>query len=101
MGAFAPSLLEWLGSSKAMALQILQSPPPGYVSPVAMRAQVWEWVPFIAIAWDHMLAGYLIHVFDECQRQTERYSGLPGEGNKQHEQRASVHMHIIMREYIC
>ena len=39
-GCLCPSLLEWIGFLKAMALRILPSLPPGYLSPVAMRAPV-------------------------------------------------------------
>ena len=46
MGAFAPSLLEWVGSSKAMALRMA---PPGYLSPVAMRARVGSGYPALPL----------------------------------------------------
>ena len=49
MGAFAPSLLEWVGSSKAMALRILPSLLPGYVSPVAMRDRVGSGYPSLPL----------------------------------------------------
>ena len=66
MGAFAPSLYEWVGSSEAksgvadlgrlrrLGICIGRSACPG-----------WEWVPSIAIAWGRMLAGCALHVLDE------------------------------------
>ena len=52
MGAFTPSLLEWLGSSKAMALQILPSLLRGYVlsvSPVGTRARLGSRYPSLQL----------------------------------------------------
>ena len=69
MGAFAPSLLEWVGSSKAIALRILQSPPPGYLSPVAMCAQVGSEYPSLpfhgATCWLGVLFMFLMNFMED------------------------------------
>ena len=49
MGAFAPSLLEWVGSSEAMALRTLPSEPLRYVPPFAMRARVGSGYPSLPL----------------------------------------------------
>ena len=59
IGAFAPALREWVGSSKAMALRILPSPPPGYLSPVAMRARVGWGYPVLPLHGATCLLGIL------------------------------------------
>ena len=98
MGAFAPSLLEWVGSSKAMALRILQSLPPGYVFPVAMRARVGSGHPPLplhgATCWLGILFMSLASVTGDIPACNER-------ATNNMTKRASVHMHIFMREYIC
>ena len=98
MGPFAPSLLEWMGSSKAMALRILQSPPPGYVSPVAMCARVESQYPSLplhgAICWLGVLFMLLMNVMGDIPACNER-------ATNNMKKRASVHMHIFMREYMC
>ena len=94
MGAFAPSLLEWVGSSKAMALRMA---PPGYLSPVAMRARVGSEYPVLplhgAACWLGMFSLVVVE-FHGC------YSRLQREGTNKGNNEASLHMHIIMREYV-
>ena len=98
MGALAPSLLEWVGSSNVMASQILQSPRPGYLSPVAMRARVGSGYPLLplhgATSWLGILFMSLANVSGDIPVCNERVTNNM-------KRRASVHMHIFMREYIC
>ena len=97
MGAFAPSLLEWMGSSKAMALRILHSLPPGYVSPVATRARVGSGYPSLPLhgvtCWRGILFMSLANVTGDIPACNET-------ATNNMKKRASVHMHIFMREYI-
>ena len=68
MGAFAPSLHEWVGSSKAkVSLQIWAISAAWVLIPGHYACPGWEWVPSIAIAWGCMPAGAL-HVVDEFHR---------------------------------
>ena len=61
----------------------------------------WEWVPFIAIAWGHMLAGYFLHVLDKCNGGIFHLQREGRTTKKKCNKKASVHMHISVREYIC
>ena len=94
MGAFAPSLLELVGSSKAMALRILQSPRPWYLSPVAMCVRVGSGYPPLPLhqakCWLGILFMSFANVTGDIPACNER------ERNKM-KKRASVHMHIFMR----
>ena len=65
MGAFAPSLLGWAGSSKATTLRIRVVPAAWVFAPDPYACPGWEWVHVIAIAWGRMVAGYCSHVVDE------------------------------------
>ena len=66
MGAFAPSLHELVGSSKAkVALRIWAISAAWVFIPGRYACPGWEWVPYIAIAWGRMLAGCALHVVDE------------------------------------
>ena len=98
MGAFAPSPLEWVGSSKAMALRILQSPPPGYVSPVATRARVGSGHPSLPL---HGVTCWLGSLFMAMGNVTGDIPACNERATNNMKKRASVHMHIFMREYIC
>ena len=89
MGAFAPSLLEWVGSSKAMALQTLPS-PPGYVPPVAMLARVGSEYPSLPLHGATCWLGIL-------------FMFLPATKGKQTTLRKGecAHAYIYGRRYIC
>ena len=66
MGAFAPSLYEWVGSSKAESgVADLGRLAAWVFVPGRYACPGWEWVPSIAIAWGRMLAGCALHVLDE------------------------------------
>ena len=84
MGDFAPSLREWVGSSKAMALRIWAISAAWVFILVRYACPGWEWVPSNAIAWGRMLAGCFLHVFGEFHGG---YSCLQRKGNKQHEEK--------------
>ena len=81
-----------------MASRILQSLPPGYVSPVAMRARVGSEYPSLplhgATCWLGVLFMYLMNVMGDVPACNES-------ATNNMKKRASVHMHIFMREYIC
>ena len=98
MDAFAPSVREWVGSSKAMALWILPCLPPGYLSPVAMRARVGSGYPPLplhgAACWLGFLFMSLVHFSGDISACNQR-------ATNNMKKRASVHMHIFMRESIC
>ena len=98
MGAFARSLLECVRSTKAMALRILQSLPPGYVSQVAIRARVGSGHPSLPLHGVTWWLGIFFHVLGECHGG---YSCLQREGNKQHEEkRECAHAYIYERLYM-
>ena len=66
LGAFALSLLDLVGSSKAMGVRSLPSPPPGYLSPVAMCARVGSEHPVLplhgATCWLGIFFTFLVNV---------------------------------------
>ena len=76
MGAFAPSLLEWVGSSKAMVLRMLPYLPPGYVSGVAMRVWVGSEYPTLplhgATCWLGIVFMFLTNVTGDIPACNER-----------------------------
>ena len=98
MGTFPWSLLEWVGSSKAMALRILPFLPPGYVSLVAMRARVGSEYPSLplrgATCWLGMLFRFLMSFTGDISACREN-------GTNNMKKRTSVHVHIFIGGYIC
>ena len=93
MGAFAPSLLEWVGSSKAMALRMA---PPGYLSPVAMRARVGSGYPPLPL---HGAACWLGVLFMSLMNFAGEF--LPAtRGNKQYDEKGE-YAHAYVYERIC
>ena len=98
MGAFAPSLLEWVGSSKAMALRISPSLLPGSLSQVAMRAKVGSQYPSLPLHW---AACGLVVLFRFLLNFTGDISVCSEKGINNMKKRARVHVHIFMRGYIC
>ena len=81
-----------------MALRILQSPPPGYLSPVAMRARVGSGYPSLPL---HEVTCWLGILFRSLANVTGDIPAYNERATNNMKQRASVHMHIFMREYIC
>ena len=81
-----------------MALRILPSPPPGYVSPVAMCARVRSEYPSLPLhgakCWLGVLFMFLMNVLGDIPAYNER-------ATNNMKKRASVHMHIFVREHIC
>ena len=81
-----------------MALLILQSLPPGYVSLVAMHARVGSEYPSLPLhgptCWLGVLFMFLMNVMGDIPACNER-------ATNNMKKWASVHMHIFMREYIC
>ena len=65
MGAFAPSLHEWKGSSKAIALRMWAISAAWVFIPGRYACPGWEWVSSNAVAWGRMLARCFLRVFDE------------------------------------
>ena len=98
IGAFGPSLLEWVGSSKAVALRIMQSPPPGYLSPVAMRARVRSEYPVLPLHGDTFLLGMWFMFLVNITWDVPACSECDTNNMKK---RAIVHVHIFMGGYIC
>ena len=76
MDAFAPSLFEWVGSSKAMALRILPSPPPGYSFRVTPSAQVGSEYPSLplhrATFWLGVLFRFLLNFTGDMSACSEK-----------------------------
>ena len=81
-----------------MALWILHSPPPGYLSPVAMRARVGSGYPPLPL---HGAACWLGVLFMSLASVTGDISACNERATNNMKKRASVNMHMIMREYIC
>ena len=81
-----------------MALRILQSPLLGYVSLVAIRAQVGSGYPPLRL---HGVTSWLGIFFVSLANVMGDISACNEGASNNMKKRASVHMHIPMREYIC
>ena len=79
-------------------MRILPSLPPGYVPPVTMHARVGTGYPSLPL---HEATCWLVILLMFLTNVNQGYSCLQREGNKKHEERASVHVHIFMRGCIC
>ena len=86
------------GVFKGKALRILQSSPPGYVSPVAMHARVGSGYLSLPL---HGVTCWLGILFLSLANVTGDIPACDERATNNMKKRASVHMHIFMRESIC